>query len=136
MACARVSVPHQPLQRRPGEFQMQKIEETRQAVEAIARASGDLRHRYHEAEALGLIRALGRYCPATERSLIGATLQQQEARRAVHAMCACIEDAIRRAVAQPDRPEHQQMVVEQVGKLYSVTRSARLQFGWPEPGRH
>jgi hypothetical protein len=89
---------------------MQRIEETRQAMEAIARASGDLRHRCHEGKDIGVHPALGGYCPVTERSLIGATLKQQEARHAV-AQCLPASETpfaahrvARPARASPDGP--------------------------------
>ena len=96
------------------------------AAEHIEEACGQLDRRYHEPEAIALIRALG-HCD----KLVGAALplestkEQQAVRRELHLQCTHLATAIRHAIAYPSVTRHQHEVVKRARELRRTLQAFR-----------
>lgn len=96
------------------------------AAEHIEQACGKLDQRYHEPEALALMRALGECDRLIAQALpFESTKEQQAIRWELHRQCTHLATAIRHAIADPTIDRHRDAVVERAGQLRKTLRALR-----------
>lgn len=96
------------------------------AAEYIEQACGQLDRRYHESEALALMRALGHCDRLVAQALpFESTREQQAIRWELHRQCTHLATAIRHAIADPTLDRHRDTVVERAGQLRKTLRDLR-----------
>ncbi len=111
-------------------------EQLRTTIENVRSALGQLPNAYDERAAIRLIMALGD-CDAFVAPALNYlhSPEQESARRDYHELCGSLERAIRRAVAQPSRIEHEREVVRLSRELAGAADAVQSAFGWNDEGQ-